>query len=568
MSRVERSALDLGRALGRGGQGTVYPVANVKINKQWAAVYKEYRPEILPTAKIDVLELMADLVPRLPLEDGTWLCEHTSWPAALVTANGAVSGFLMRGVPQQFQFVFRTLSATQAAPRLANFEFLLNTDDYVANIGLKISERDRLVLLADLAAKLHRMHRLGIAVGDLSPKNLLFSTGSAPRCFVIDCDAMRVRGVSVMPQVETPEWEVPAGEEKATAYSDAYKLGLLAIRLFARDQNSTDPGPLRRLSPALGDLARDSLSAIPTRRPLPAAWIELLQAEVLSASTQHAAASNPPPQTAAQSGARGWAQTGAPTVTGVPVGPAAVQGLTVNPVQRPTSPRPSGAAGAGTPSRPTSPRPQRGRRRGVVGVLGLLLAAGLVVGVADGLRHTPAASGAPVSQSNSTSNNSVDSPTDPAAASGVPATSAPPTSVGMVQIDPGIAGDSRAAQVAAMFNAYFSGIDDRNYPAALAEYDPNGVVNPNDPKQASEFEQAVSTSNDTDVDLLSIGPGDPSAPASSARLTFQSHQAAGYGPAGNTGETCTDWNLTYVLTQSSAGGYLIHNTPSASDHRC
>jgi hypothetical protein len=38
-----------------------------------------------------------------------------------------------------------------------------------------------------------RLHRLGVVVGDLSPKNLLFSLKPAPSCFLIDCDAMLVR---------------------------------------------------------------------------------------------------------------------------------------------------------------------------------------------------------------------------------------------------------------------------------------------------------------------------------------------------------------------------------------
>ena len=85
---------------------------------------------------------------------------------------------------------------------------------------------------------------MGIAVGDVSPKNLLFTLAPRPECFLIDSDAMRLRGASVLPQAETPDWQVPPGEERGTAASDVYKLGLLAVRLFARDQTTADPATI------------------------------------------------------------------------------------------------------------------------------------------------------------------------------------------------------------------------------------------------------------------------------------------------------------------------------------
>jgi hypothetical protein len=75
------------------------------------------------------------------------------------------------------------------------------------------------------------LHKHGVCVGDISPKNLLFALIPHPAVYFIDCDAMRIDGVSVLRQVETPGWQVPAGEELATVYSDTYKLGLLALRL-------------------------------------------------------------------------------------------------------------------------------------------------------------------------------------------------------------------------------------------------------------------------------------------------------------------------------------------------
>jgi hypothetical protein len=100
----------------------------------------------------------------------------------------------------------------------------------------------------------------------------LFRLVPAPSCFLIDCDAMRVGDASVLPQVQTPDWEVPPGEPTATPKADAYKFALLAIRLFAGDQSSRDPAALARLSPALGALAADSLNLERSRRPSIADW--------------------------------------------------------------------------------------------------------------------------------------------------------------------------------------------------------------------------------------------------------------------------------------------------------
>jgi hypothetical protein len=323
---IEHGTLALGKVLGQGGQGTVHEVTNRKINEAagggWDVVYKEYSPAVLPSLRADALTSRADLVGQLSAADATWLCERTAWPAAVVRRQGQACGFLMRAVPERFRFVLRALDGTTGIQRLATMEYLLNDDAYVAGIGLTISSRDRLALLCDLATTLSRLHRLGITVGDLSPKNLLFTTSPHPECFLIDADAMRLRGNSVLPQAETPDWQVPAGEEKATGAGDVYKLALLAIRLVARDQTAIDPAVLAPVSPELADLARCSLDPDRKRRPTPAAWAEHLAAAGTTASTAPAAAS-----VTAPAGPGGRVVTGpGPRVRRAAGGPAAAAG--------------------------------------------------------------------------------------------------------------------------------------------------------------------------------------------------------------------------------------------------
>jgi serine/threonine protein kinase len=183
----------------------------------------------------------------------------------------------MRRIPAGFELSLPQRDGS-AKHRPAGFQYLLNPDDYLARISVPIDNRKRLLLLADLAATLAEFHRLGIVVGDLSPNNVLFDLDAdQPRSFFIDCDAMRLSGASVLPQVETSDWEVPAGEELATPASDAYKLGLMAIRLFARDQSQCDPTVLGTISGQLAGLARRSLSPDPAARPAPAEWVPVLR---------------------------------------------------------------------------------------------------------------------------------------------------------------------------------------------------------------------------------------------------------------------------------------------------
>ncbi|HTJ69639.1 MAG TPA: hypothetical protein VL551_19030 [Actinospica sp.] len=294
---VQLTGLDLDARLGQGGQGTVHNVANKRINEtgeSWSVVYKEYNAAMLQQLDETALGALVGLLDTIDGAQGRWLCEKAAWPAAVVEDGGRPRGFLMRAVPDRFRFHMPGLTAKSAGrERLATVEFLLNDDAYVAGIGLKVSDRDRLLLLADLADILTRLHRLGITVGDLSPKNLLFALGPAPECFLIDCDAMRLRGASVLPQAETPDWQVPDGEEKATRESDLYKFGLLAIRLFARDQSAQDPDALAAVSPRLRDLAEASLSPDPGLRPNPVAWTEALEPAVVSASGAQPAKQSP-----------------------------------------------------------------------------------------------------------------------------------------------------------------------------------------------------------------------------------------------------------------------------------
>lgn len=259
--------------LGDGGQGMVYAVVREVAGLHGPLAYKEYRHDVFvdPGVLEDMVRFLGDLERSAPA-DHAFLESRLAWPLRLGHRGGSPSGFVMRQVPEQYTLHSRHLGG----PRQQTLEFLLNPDPYLQRIGLSVGNEQRLLILKDLASIIGALHRYDVAVGDLSPKNILFRLDIWPRCFLIDCDSMRFKGRDALPQVETPGWECP-DSSKATQESDVYKFGLMALRLFNRDQDSLDGTALREQSPQLAELAQSSLSTQPSARPTMTEWQVLLQ---------------------------------------------------------------------------------------------------------------------------------------------------------------------------------------------------------------------------------------------------------------------------------------------------
>ncbi|MFB7915276.1 hypothetical protein [Streptomyces sp. NPDC056061] len=299
MNGVHADALDVsrvakGKKFNSGGQGAVWAVEGRVMNGSWRVAYKEYHSVIRRELKPDVLAAMVAFIPSLPYATGQWLAECTAWPAVLVKDSEGLSGFLMRQIPDQY---FRRLDFAPDELHAAGFQYLLNPPHYFRTAGIDITVRQRFELLLDLARTLARLHSLGVVVGDVSPNNVLFSLEGTPSCFLIDCDAMVLNGRSALPTLETPEWNLPSGERLGSTTGDVYKLGLLAARLFAGQQDGKDLTNLRAANPAVGQLAERSLSADPAGRPSAEDWQGALATAAVTAPTTLPRAA--PPQTPA-----------------------------------------------------------------------------------------------------------------------------------------------------------------------------------------------------------------------------------------------------------------------------
>lgn len=293
LSTIQRASLNLAGQGSRGGQGTVYRVQGGKWNAAASGVvYKQYHAT--QSVNAGVLDSMvAFILSRAPAERDA-VIGRSAWPIQVVVqGNGSVCGFIMPRIPDDFLISFRTSrGTTERVP--GEFQHLLNDDRFLLRHGIRINDKQRFGLLLDVARALDMFHGHGIAIGDLSPKNLLFSLASSPRSYFIDCDSVTVNRKSVLAQVETPDWDVRSvsREELATPASDRYKFGLLVLRLFAQDQNTRDVSRLpRRVPSGVRRLVEAALGATPASRPSLRDWFKELESAQAGASAKSTSSS-------------------------------------------------------------------------------------------------------------------------------------------------------------------------------------------------------------------------------------------------------------------------------------
>ncbi|MFD3618728.1 LCCL domain-containing protein [Streptomyces sp. NPDC058676] len=261
---------------GKGGQAKVLEAPHASV-AGGLAVYKEYHPHILADLDVNQLHRMVGFPFRLSAKKRADLYRIAAWPAALVAEKGRVVGFVMPRVGDQF-FCELTLPYNRENV-LARYQLLLNKDRYLREVGIVICDADRIRLMHSAAVALKYLHAHRVTVGDFSPNNLLFDLSLHKSCF-IDCDAMLLDGVGVLPQGETPDWDVGSvsAEPLGTTQSDIYKFGLLFLRIFAGDQMTRNPKELNgHFSADVFETLQSSLSPVASRRPSIDEWIEVIQ---------------------------------------------------------------------------------------------------------------------------------------------------------------------------------------------------------------------------------------------------------------------------------------------------
>ncbi|MFI9386927.1 hypothetical protein [Kutzneria sp. NPDC052558] len=274
---IERAHLGaLGPQLGRGAQAVVSELPSLTLpDAQGPLVYKEYRTPIGSSN-----DLRGIVTSRLALDPSrrAMLDAMTVWPLRVVEENGVTRGIVMRRVPNSFADRMLLPGTGRSTQSLREVQNLFIDPTRAKRLGRPVPDlTERLRICRDFAGVLSFLHTdLGVAFGDINPKNELYRLTDRPTVLFLDCDGVRRAGqVSGARQLNTPDW-VPPANEPLSQRTDQYKLGLFILRcLCPGDRASTrlDPAPAAAALDAVGrQMLVRALSDRPPERPTAWDW--------------------------------------------------------------------------------------------------------------------------------------------------------------------------------------------------------------------------------------------------------------------------------------------------------
>jgi hypothetical protein len=261
--------------LASGGEGVVFLIAN-----RPGDVYKEYKQVVRGQLNIAALRNLVAMPDQMTPSDRQRLMERTAWPHTLVNTGAMTHGFLMEKVSPRF--MRRYGLRTHQKSVLCEWTYLVyQKQELPANMASDIpilSFGQKIELLKDFAATMEIMHRYGIVVGDISGRNLLW-TSNPESIFIIDCDSFRVDGQpGTTESKESPHFMDPhkPKDQPTDKSTDIYKLAIAAYRAIWHDaQGEPTPESVRQNLPnevpgGLADLIARSIG--PGPRPTAADW--------------------------------------------------------------------------------------------------------------------------------------------------------------------------------------------------------------------------------------------------------------------------------------------------------
>ena len=266
-----------------GGQGRVYRPAVVPAGLGPEPVVVKLYRRAPPAGAGHVLSEMVAWGHLLSEDQRGELQRIAAWPLAIVRSGELAAGIVMRDVSGRFSVPFLMPSGRRENV-LLTLEHLLGADDFLQmrGLGVRLDTFSRAEVAERICDALAFLHRHAIVVSDIAPNNVLiaFGAGDEPEVCVIDCDSMVFHGRQALTTVQTGDWELPAvyGETPNTRAADAYKLGLVVLRLFARSHDARAAGPYLRYVPAeLRGLLGRALDADAVNRPPAGEWQRALR---------------------------------------------------------------------------------------------------------------------------------------------------------------------------------------------------------------------------------------------------------------------------------------------------
>ena len=218
----------------------------------------------------------------LELDQRRRLHRMSAWPLAVITNDQTPVGIAMRDVSDRFEVPF-VMPSGRRDQVLMSLEHLLGSDSYLEarGLGVRLDTAMRVQIAERISGALAFLHRHAIVVSDIAPNNLLVAVGAGgPEVCLIDCDSMVFHGRQALPAVETADWQMPAEffEPSRTRAADAYKLGLIVLRLLARSHDArASSSHLRHVPAELRGLLSRALGPEPANRPPAGEWQRALR---------------------------------------------------------------------------------------------------------------------------------------------------------------------------------------------------------------------------------------------------------------------------------------------------
>jgi len=273
-----RAALGELEQLSGGGQSNIYQLRTYTLpNAPGPFVYKEYHKHLGEVSGHGLAGVIA-VRESLDASEREWLDSSAIWPLRVVVERGAVTGVIMRLIPDEF-FQQITLPSGRAARLPREAQHLLIARKLCEKLGWPFAESvQRLQLCTQLCYTMAFLHRRGIVFGDISPRNVLFRLTPNTGMTLVDCDAIRKVGTAaVVGQGNTPDWSPPEGRNAPQSMrTDVYKLGLFILRVLSPGPGSSvnlDPEVVKNTLDAHGmHLLRRSLASDPDARPAAKDW--------------------------------------------------------------------------------------------------------------------------------------------------------------------------------------------------------------------------------------------------------------------------------------------------------
>jgi len=266
-----------------GGQGRVYRPAVVPAGLGAGPVVVKIYRRAPPAGAGLVLTEMVAWSHLLEPDVRVALDRVTAWPRAIVQAGSMTAGIVMRDVSARFAAPF-VMPSGRRERVLLTLEHLLGGDSFLQlrGLGVRLDTFTRAEVAERICDALAFLHRHAIVASDIAPNNLLvaFGAGDEPEVCFIDCDSMVFLGRQALVSVQTADWDIPAafGESPNTRAADAYKLGLVILRLFARSHDARAVGPHAQHVPAdLHGLLARALAPDAMNRPPAGEWQRALR---------------------------------------------------------------------------------------------------------------------------------------------------------------------------------------------------------------------------------------------------------------------------------------------------